>query len=192
MNYRRGKKTGDPITLAGKFGKKLVSQDFTNPHTGQPEQFVLFGQKDWSVVLALTPDDYVLTVRQYKQGCDKIILELPAGTADFNSSGPDETPESIMRRELLEETGHEAGRVVSLGAYWIASRSSWTRFHCFLATHCTETSSPTRNLQEPITRHFVPLRDWIRMALVEGSIDEPSAVVATARSLEPLGLLKLD
>lgn len=185
-------KVGDPTTLAGKYGKKLVLQKYKNPHTGEEEDFVLFGQKDWSVVLAITTDGYVLAVRQYKQGCDKIILELPAGTADFDSSGPEETPESIMRRELREETGYAAGEVVSLGAYWIASRSSWTRFHCFLATKCQEVGEPTRNPKEPLTRHFLPLQEWIRMTLIDGIIDEPSAVVATARSLAPLGFLKLD
>lgn len=129
MDIKEWAKEGEPTKLAGKYGKWLVSQGFRNPTTGQLEEFVLYGQKDWSVVLALTEDRQVLVVRQYKQGCHKILDELPAGTADFQ----DETPAEVMRRELLQETGCVPSEMIYLGFGWVATRNSPTRFHCFLA-----------------------------------------------------------
>lgn len=175
---RSWQKIGEAKVLAKKFGKWFVSQAFRTPD-GRKEEYVLFGQNDWSMVLALTEDRQVVAVRQYKQGCDKVITELPAGTADF----ADETPEAVMRRELLEETGYEPREVHYLGAYWIASRSSSTRFHSFLATGCRKIAEAKLDHNEEIETELVPASEWVRQVLVEGVIDESASVVTTARAL---------
>ncbi len=185
MQIKKWKKIGGPTTLAKKYGKWLVSQNYENPNTGAEEEYIQFGQKDWSVVLAVTSDLQILAVSQYKQGCDKVILELPAGTADFTGERQ-EDPLEVMKKELLDETGYQAGKVYSLGAFWIASRNSPTRFHCFLATGCTQAQTPESNPNEPIELVTMGLQDWVNLALREGKIDEPSAVVATARALPHL------
>ena len=172
-------KIGEPTVLAGKFGKKLISQIFRNPATDKEEEFVLFGQKDWSVVLPITEDGKkVVTVSQYKQGCDQIVLELPAGTADFKG----ETPEEVMRRELLEETGFEPLEVISLGPpQFMSTRNSWTKFHLFLAKGCKKVKEAKLDLNEEIETQLIPLDEWIELCFTE--IVEPSAIVATFRSL---------
>lgn len=97
--------------IAGKFGKSLHRTIFTNPATGQEEEFYLIEQRNWAETLPITEDGMVVAVKQYKQGCDKIILEIPAGTADFK----DELPEVVASRELLQETGYEAKQIIPLG-----------------------------------------------------------------------------
>lgn len=175
-------KVGEQTVIAKKFGKQLVSQMFLNPATGKEEEFVLFGQKDWSVVLPVTEDGKVVAVKQYKQGCNQILLELPAGTADFKG----ETAEEVMRRELLEETGYEPKEVISLGPpQFIATRNSWTRFHPFLAKGCRKVKEAKIDLNEEIEVVLIPLEKWIDLCLKE--IVEPSAIVATFRSLPHLG-----
>ena len=179
-------KVGEPTVLAGKFGKRLVSQNFRNPATGKEEEFTLYGQKDWSVVLPITEDGKVVTVSQYKQGCDQIVLELPAGTADFK----DETPEEVMKRELLEETGYEPEEVILLGEpQYIATRNSWTRFWPFLARGCRKVKEVKIDLNEEIEVKIMPFDEWVQLAL--SSLVEPSAIVATFRSLPHLGYAPL-
>ncbi len=180
------KKIGEPTVLGNKYGKKLISQMFENPVSQQEEEFILFGQKDWSVIFALTEDKKVLVVRQYKQGCDKIIEELPAGVANFD----EEKPEEIIQRELEEETGYKADETVFLGSYWIASRSSWTRFHCFFAQNCKKVGEPTITVDEQTELDLVPLEEWVQKVM-SGEIDEPSAAIATYASLFKNGLAKL-
>jgi ADP-ribose pyrophosphatase len=65
---------------------------------------------DYSAVLALTDDQEVLIVRQYRPAVERYTLELPSGLVDAG-----ETPAEAARRELLEETGYEAALVENLG-----------------------------------------------------------------------------
>ena len=65
---------------------------------------------DYAAVVAVTEDQQVLIVRQYRPAVEHDTLELPSGLVD-----PGETPGEAARRELLEETGYEAGEVEVLG-----------------------------------------------------------------------------
>jgi ADP-ribose pyrophosphatase len=58
---------------------------------------------DYAAVLALTPDERVLIVRQYRPAVERYVFELPSGLVD-----PGESPEQAARRELLEETACQA------------------------------------------------------------------------------------
>jgi ADP-ribose pyrophosphatase len=65
---------------------------------------------DYAAVIALTDDEQVLIVRQYRPAVERYTLELPSGLID-----PGETPAQTGARELLEETGYEAAAVENLG-----------------------------------------------------------------------------
>lgn len=175
-------KEGEKVSFAKKYGKELYSQSFRNPKTGQLEDYVLFAQRDWSVVLPVTKEGLVVTVLQYKQGCDSIVLELPAGTADFKG----ESPEELMRRELLEETGYGPEQVIFLGPpCYISTRSSPTRFYPFLAMNCFKVKEGELDAGEDIVPKLIPLDEWINICLKE--LVEPSAITTTFRSLPHLG-----
>jgi 8-oxo-dGTP pyrophosphatase MutT (NUDIX family) len=66
---------------------------------------------DYTAIVALTEDQRVLVVRQYRPALEQYTLELPSGLID-----PGETPAEAARRELLEETGYHVDEVESLGA----------------------------------------------------------------------------
>jgi ADP-ribose pyrophosphatase len=60
------------------------------------------------LIIALTPDDEVLFVEQYRVPLGARTIEMPAGLVGDDHSH--DTLESAARRELIEETGWEAGR----------------------------------------------------------------------------------
>jgi ADP-ribose pyrophosphatase len=65
---------------------------------------------DFAVIVALTGDDRMLAVRQYRPSVERYTVELPSGLVD-----PGESPAQAAQRELLEETGYAAAEVEMLG-----------------------------------------------------------------------------
>ncbi|MCX6998384.1 MAG: NUDIX hydrolase [Kiritimatiellaeota bacterium] len=64
-----------------------------------------------AAVLARGPDGRFLFVRQYRKAVDQAVLEIVAGICE-----PGEAPAATAARELREETGYTATRLVELGA----------------------------------------------------------------------------
>jgi len=61
------------------------------------------------IIVPVMQDGRVLLIRQFRPPVGAPVLELPAGLID-----PGETPAATARRELIEETGYEAGRLTPL------------------------------------------------------------------------------
>jgi 8-oxo-dGTP pyrophosphatase MutT (NUDIX family) len=71
---------------------------------------------DYACVVALTEDERILLVRQYRPAIEMYSLELPSGLID-----PGETPAQAAHRELLEETAYQAAEVEVLGPMHVDS-----------------------------------------------------------------------
>ena len=62
------------------------------------------------VIVALTKDNNILLVKQYRYPIQRVNLELPAGKLEIG-----EDPDLASKRELEEETGYRAKKWKSLG-----------------------------------------------------------------------------
>ena len=65
------------------------------------DDYYVLEYPDWANAVAITKDNKVVMVRQYRHGADIISLEIPGGVID-----PGELPEEGIKRELREETGY--------------------------------------------------------------------------------------
>jgi ADP-ribose pyrophosphatase len=65
------------------------------------DDYYVLEYPDWANAVALTRDNKVILVRQYRHAADIISLEMPGGVVDDG-----EHPENGIKRELLEETGY--------------------------------------------------------------------------------------
>jgi 8-oxo-dGTP pyrophosphatase MutT (NUDIX family) len=81
------------------------------PRTGQQHDFFVIESVDWVNVLAVTPDEHLVMVEQYRHGSNTVELEIPGGVMDSTDRSPLETG----LRELREETGYEGenGRLLA-------------------------------------------------------------------------------
>ena len=82
----------------------------------------------YAAIVAVTPDLRIPLVRQYRPAVEANVLELPSGAID-----PGEAPEAAARRELLEESGCEAGELVLLGQLHVDSGRLETQQWAFFA-----------------------------------------------------------
>lgn len=176
-------KVGSPEAVTPSFfGKRLLLQKFEDPN-GNPHDFYLYALKESVVVLPVSADGYVLTVREYKQGSDEIQQGLVGG---YNDAG--ETDEDAARREVREETGYRVGRLIDLGYVWIIPRHSNGRVRLFLAVDCVLDGEQHLDESEgQIEVVPIPLKTWIDQVLA-GETSETFSIAATTRALRHLGL----
>ena len=80
------------------------------------------------VIVPITDRSTVLLVRQWRHATEDELLEAPAGHID-----PGESPEAAAQRELQEETGHRADRLIKLSEFWIAPGWCTEYMYAYLA-----------------------------------------------------------
>jgi 8-oxo-dGTP pyrophosphatase MutT (NUDIX family) len=82
----------------------------------------------WVSAFALTKDNKVVMIKQYRHGIAEITTEVPGGVVDKG-----EEPEAAIRRELMEETGYEFGSFEFLGKVCANPSTGNNYLHMFLA-----------------------------------------------------------
>ena len=102
------------------------------------ELYHAIGQQDYIAIVALTGDERIPIVRQYRPALERFTWELPAGMVDKG-----ETPEACCKRELLEETGLPAKAVHALGAYAPCTARLSNRLHSFFVEAGPQTPHKT-------------------------------------------------
>ena len=139
-----------------------------SPRTGGEHDFYTIDASDWVNIVALTPDDCVVMVRQYRHGADRVTLETPGGMVD-----PGETPAQAAARELLEETGYAADEVVPLGGVNPNPALFSNRLHGFLARGARKVREVRNESTEETHVELVPLarmREEVRAGRVEHAL----------------------
>jgi ADP-ribose pyrophosphatase len=143
-----------------------------SPRTGREHDFYILESGDWVNVIPLTPDGQVVMVRQYRHGIREVTLEVPGGLV-----GADDTPLEAARRELLEETGYEAGEIKLIGVAHPQPAVLNNRHFTFLATNVRKTAAPHLDEGEDIEVLLVPLSE-VPHKIAEGEINNAMVILA--------------
>jgi len=89
---------------AGDFRIFTIRKDKkVSPRTAHVHDVVVIDCVNWVNVIAVTPDQQLVLIDQYRHGSDTVELEIPGGMMDAG----DASPEATAARELREETGYE-------------------------------------------------------------------------------------
>ena len=121
------------------------------------------------IIIAVTPDDDVLFVEQYRVPLGARTIEMPAGLVGDDHAH--DTLESAARRELIEETGWEASRVDVLLIGPTSSGMSSERIAFVRALDLTRVGEGGGVDNEDITVHTVPRSQapaWLMRKQAEG------------------------
>ncbi|EGQ4046213.1 NUDIX domain-containing protein [Staphylococcus pseudintermedius] len=84
-------------------------------------------------ICALTPDQQVILVKQYRKALEQELLEIPAGKLE-----PGEDRESAAMRELQEETGYKAKKLTLIGEVYGTPGFSNEKISVYFADNLVE------------------------------------------------------
>lgn len=87
---------------------------------------------DAVAIVAVTDNNEVLMIKQYRHPAGKELLEIPAGKIE-----PHEAPLTCAKRELEEETGYLAKSWYELGKFYTSPGFSTEQIYIFLARDLT-------------------------------------------------------
>lgn len=145
---------------------------FPNGKTGELEMIRHSGAAAVLPVLSqLDADDpQILLVRQYRYASGGYLLEVPAGRPDKEG----EDWEVCARRELQEETGMTADKLIELTAIYTTPGFTDEKIHLFLALGLTngETSHDDDEFMDTVT---MPMSEALRMVR-DGEITDAKTI----------------
>jgi ADP-ribose pyrophosphatase len=142
-----------------------------SPSTNQVGEFDIIQCSNWVNVLAITPDQKVVLIKQFRHGTNNYTVEIPGGAVNHGE-------DSLIgaKRELEEETGYTATKWISLGKVDVNPAFMTNACETFLAIDAVKTNE--QNL-DPFEEIEVYLEDLKKMPeLVQQGTITHSLVIA--------------
>jgi ADP-ribose pyrophosphatase len=159
---------------------RLRSDELELPDGTIVPNYFVRESRGFATILAVTPDEQAVLVRQYRYGSDAIHLELPAGMLS-----DDEDPRECALRELAEETGYGVESCDLIAEFLPEPVRSTARAYVFVGTGARKFTEPKLDATEHLEVEVLPLSS-LREMLADGRIDAAASVAAGYRALEYL------
>lgn len=105
-----------------------------SPSTLQVGEFDIIQCSNWVNILAITPEQKVVLIKQFRHGINDYTIEIPGGAVNHS-----EDPLIGAKRELEEETGYTASKWVSLGKVDVNPSFMTNACETFLAIDAVKT-----------------------------------------------------
>jgi ADP-ribose pyrophosphatase len=129
-----------------------------------------------ALIAAVTIENKLLLVEQYRIPVHARTIELPAGIIGDEPGSEDESHAEAARRELLEETGYAAGRIEAVTTGPACSGITSERVTLFRALDLRRAGEGGGVAHEDITVHEVPLSEivtWLEAKSKSGVLVDP-------------------
>src|ERR1700676_3937945 len=109
------------------------------------EDYYVLEYSNWVNAVAITEDNKILMVHQYRHAAEIVSLEIPGGVIDEG-----ELPEQAIRRELLEETGYQFDDFELLCTVYANPSTANNHTYCYLAKGGKKVQEQSLDQQEEI------------------------------------------
>lgn len=129
-----------------------------------------------AIIAAVTDEGKILLVEQYRIPVHARVIELPAGIIGDEPGSSDESHEEAARRELVEETGYDAGQIEALIHGTASAGMASEVLTLFLATKLRRVGAGGGVAHEDITVHEVSLGEidsWLAAKAQAGVLIDP-------------------
>lgn len=160
--------------LLNKFRIFNVRSDIrVSPRTGREHDLFVIECTNWCNVIAITPDQKIVMVEQYRPGSDTVELEIPGGMIDAEDS----SPVAAGVRELREETGYEGSDARLLGEVFPNPAIMNNTCYTIIVEDCRCIHPVELDAGEDMATRLVPIADIPRL-VAENKIGHSLVVVA--------------
>lgn len=119
----------------------------------------IFEFRSWANIVALTKNNEVVLVRQYRHGVCESLLEFPGGVVEDG-----EDPIEGAKRELLEETGYTTSNIIQVGKIYPNPALQTNTLYCYLALDVENVSRQSLDAGEDIEVHLLPFDELVEIA----------------------------
>jgi ADP-ribose pyrophosphatase len=160
-----------------------IRRDTLRMPDGRETSFDIVEHVGSVIILPLDADGNLIFVRQYRHAAGLDLVELPAGTLDKG-----EAPEDCATREVREETGMAAGKLESLGGFYLAPGYSTEYMYVYLATDLRHNPLEA-DADEFLTVERFPLSEALAMS-ERGEIQDAKSLAAILLARKHLELQK--
>jgi ADP-ribose pyrophosphatase len=129
-----------------------------------------------ALILAVTPEEKILLVEQYRIPVHARTIEFPAGIIGDEPGKHDEAHIEAARRELREETGYVAGRIEPLTTGPACSGITSERVTLFRASELSRAGQGGGVAHENIIVHEIPqaaIIPWLEAKAKTGVLIDP-------------------
>lgn len=150
------------------------------------DDFFVNVRPEIAYVFALTKNQEVVFVRQYRHGVGEILLELPAGA--FNPAV--ESAEVGALREFTEETGYVCDSLFPLGTFYCNPVKDTNKIHLFVGLNAEFKKIPVLDITEEIEVVLVPVSEVLNK-ISSGEINVAGSVTGVFLALQFLENQKL-
>lgn len=164
-------KTTRPLARYPIFSIRTDSK--TSPRTGADRDFYVIECSNWVNVIALTADQQLVMIQQYRHGTESVELEIPGGAIDPKDNSPVET----AIRELREETGYEGKNARIIGAVRPNPAIMNNTCQTVLIEECERLHPCSLDSGEDIATELISLAD-VQSAVSNGRISHALVIVA--------------
>lgn len=153
------------------------------PNGNIKEEYYVLEYPTWVNMVALTEDNQIIFVKQYRHGAGQIMVELPAGVVEEN-----EDPEIAARRELLEETGYAFDQITYVCELFANPATSGNITYTYLLTGGRKVQEQDLDPSEDIEVVLMELEE-AKQFLFENKIGQALHSSALFYTLKKLGKL---
>lgn len=162
-----------------KYSQTIERRDFKLPN-GTTADFYIRIENRGACVVAITVDNKIITMPQYRPGPKRVLRELPGGKVDDG-----ETPHEAAVRELLEETGY-SGTAEDWVGTWQSDAYTQTDRSVIVIKDCKKVAEPKLEDTEFGEVELVEIPDFVTQVRTGELTDTAGAMLA----LDHLGLLQ--
>lgn len=148
------------------------------------DDYYVLEYPNWVNAVALTEENEVILIKQYRHAAETVITEIPGGCIDHG-----ELPEEAIKRELLEETGYAFENIEYLTTLYANPSTSANKTFTFLATGGKKIQEQHLDGREEIIVELVTI-EKLKELLLANKIQQALHVSGIYYALIKLGIYK--